>query len=139
MNLKKKKTLAARVLEVGRDRITFIQSRLSEIKEAITKQDIRDLHRDGAIIVKEISGRRKKEKRLRKRSYGHIKKKINKRKENYVVLTRKLRRYIEELKDSKKISKEEGNNLRKKIKGKMFKSKTHFKEHLRDFKKVKKQ
>ena len=59
MNLRKKKELAARILKVGKERIIFSQQRLNEIKEAITKQDIRDLKRDGAITVREISGRRK--------------------------------------------------------------------------------
>jgi len=50
MNLGKKKLLAARTLKVGKARIFFVDSRKSEIKEAITKQDIRDLKQDGAII-----------------------------------------------------------------------------------------
>ena len=43
MNLQKKKELAARTLTIGKDRIMFNTSRLDEIKEAITKQDIKDL------------------------------------------------------------------------------------------------
>ena len=54
MNLKKKKILAAKTLGVGRNRIRLLKSRLDEIKEAITKQDIRDLKNDGAILIKEI-------------------------------------------------------------------------------------
>ena len=47
MNLSKKKALAARTLNVGKARILFNVQRLGEIKEAITKQDIRDLHKEG--------------------------------------------------------------------------------------------
>ena len=50
MNLSKKKKLAAKVFGVGKERIVFAKSRLNEIKEAITKQDIRDLKNDGAIL-----------------------------------------------------------------------------------------
>ncbi len=60
MNLEKKKKLAARTLNVGKERIIFLKSRLEEIKEAITRQDIKDLHKDGAIIIKEEKGRKKR-------------------------------------------------------------------------------
>ena len=43
MKLDKKKTIAARVLNVGKDRVWFNPERLQEIKEAITRQDIKDL------------------------------------------------------------------------------------------------
>ena len=59
MNLGKKKQLAARTLGVGKSRVHFVNENLNEIKEAITKQDIRDLVSSGAIKVKEVKGRRK--------------------------------------------------------------------------------
>ena len=59
MNLAKKKSLAAKALKLGRKRIVFLESRIDEIKEAITKQDIRDLQTEGAIVVKEVKGRKK--------------------------------------------------------------------------------
>ncbi len=43
MNLRTKKELAAKALKVGKERIVFVEARLDEIKEAITKQDMRDL------------------------------------------------------------------------------------------------
>ena len=58
MNLSKKKALAARTLDVGKGRILFNMQGLDEIKEAITKQDIRDLHKEGIISIKEIKGRK---------------------------------------------------------------------------------
>ena len=60
MNLKNKKQLASRTLGVGAGRIAFRNERVDEIKEAITKQDIRDLVEAGAIVIKEIKGKRKK-------------------------------------------------------------------------------
>ena len=87
MNIGKKKSLAVRALKVGKERIVFLQPRLDEIKEAITKQDIRDLQKEGAIFVKEIKGRKKVEKR-NNRSTGNIRKKVNKRKQDYVIMTR---------------------------------------------------
>ena len=60
MNLRKKKILAARLLKVGKDRIKFVSERITEIKEAITKQDIRDFVKENIIVVKELRGRRGK-------------------------------------------------------------------------------
>ena len=59
MNLGKKKKLSAKALEVGKERIVFLKPRLDEIKEAITRQDIKDLEKEGAIIIKGIKGRKK--------------------------------------------------------------------------------
>jgi len=129
MNLGKKKSLAMRTIGVGRERIIFVDSRKDDIKEAITKQDIRDLVKDGAIIVKENSGR-KKVVSNKKRSVGNIRKGTKKRKRDYVVLTRKLRRYVDEMKKSGKISKVDSYEIRKKIRNKAFRSRAHLKEHV---------
>ncbi len=128
MNLKKKKELAARTLGVGKKRLTFL--RLDEIKEAITKQDIRELEKDGAIIIKKINGRTKNLKRKVKKTTGNIRKKVNKRKKEYVILTRKLRKYVAEGKKSGELSKKDTKEIRKKIRNRMFKSKAHLKEHI---------
>jgi len=129
MNLSKKKELAKRTFNVGEDRIVFVESRIKDIKEAITKQDMRDLKRDKAIIIKEKKGRKKVIKK-RRRSTGNIRKKVNKRKRNYVILTRKLRKYTSEMKNQEKISKEDVNDIRKKIRNKAFRSKAHLKEYI---------
>ena len=134
MNLKKKKELAKRTFSVGENRIVFAESRLHDIKEAITKQDIRDLRQDGAIIIKEKKGGRKVRKKRRK-SIGNIRKGMKKRKKDYVVLTRKLRKYVSEMKKQGKISKEEADEIRKKIRNKIFKSKLHLKEQIIGMKK----
>lgn len=129
MNLLNKKKLAARTLGVGKERVVFSNSRLNDIKEAITKQDIKDLHADGAIKIKEISGRKKIVRRKRK-TPGKIKKRINKRKEDYVKLTRKLRDYVKKMLVQGKISKDNYKDLRKKIRNKMYRSKAHLKDSL---------
>jgi large subunit ribosomal protein L19e len=131
MNLKKKKALAKKTLKLGNKRIVFLKPRLEEIKEAITKQDIKDLHNDGAIIIKNPKGRKKIRKRKKARGPGKIKKKVNKRKQDYVVLTRKLRKHVREMKKQGKISKEEATEIRKKIRNKLFRSKNHLKEQIK--------
>ena len=129
MNLRKKKEMASRLLGIGKSRIIFVQSRLEDIKEAITKQDIRDLIQDKAIVIKNIKGRTKVRKSAR-RSTGNIRKKINKRKKNYVILTRKLRAYVSELKKRGELSLEEVTEIRKKIRNKAFRSKANLKEYI---------
>ena len=130
MNLAKKKQLAVNTLNVGKERIVFLESRLNDIKEALTKQDIRDLVTDGAIVVKEVKGRKKVEKRKRRRRIGKIRKKVNTRKQDYVIMTRKLRTYAKELKNQGKLTSEEVTEIRKRIRNKKFRSKAHLKEYI---------
>ena len=66
MNLSKKKALAAKTLKVGKDRISFVNARLDDVKEALRKQDIKDLNSEGAIIIKNIKG---KKRNLKKSNY----------------------------------------------------------------------
>ncbi len=133
MNLKNKKELASRVLGVGKGRIFFDSANLKEIKEAITKQDILELHKEKIILIKDKHGRLNGKKvKKRKRGPGKRKKNLKKRKEKYMILTRKLRGYILELKKQEKISKERYRELRKKIKASEFKSKSNLKESLKN-------
>jgi large subunit ribosomal protein L19e len=134
MNLRNKKELAAKTLGVGKSRIVFSESRLSEIKEALTKQDIKDLKKDGAILVKEIRGRKKNFKKTRK-STGNIRKKVNKKKQEYVKLTRKLRRYTAEIKKQGGLIRDEVKLIRIKIRNRLFKSKANLKEYIGGLKK----
>lgn len=135
MNLGKKKELAKRTLGVGKERIAFVESRLEDIKEAITKQDIKDLQSQGAIVIKPIHGRRKIKNKNKRRSTGNVRVRVNTRKHDYVVMTRKLRKHAAELKKRGEISKEEHEDIRKKIRNKAFRSKAHLKEHIGGLKK----
>ena len=139
MNLAKKKELAKKVLKVGKDRIAFVDARIDEIKEAITRQDILDLYKEGAIIVKPIKGRMRKirslGRRRARRSVGNVRQHTNKRKKNYVILVRKQRSYVAELKRQKEITNEEFKSLRKKIRNKFFRNKAHLKEYTQEMKK----
>ncbi|MEK6928053.1 MAG: 50S ribosomal protein L19e [Nanoarchaeota archaeon] len=130
MKLDKKKALAMSTLGIGKDRVVFNTQRLDEIKEAITKQDIRDLVVSGAIIIRDIKGRRTVVKRTTRRRAGSVKMKVNHGKKIYMIITRKLRAYAKELLDQEKITKEKYLKLRQQIKAHAFKSKAHFKEHL---------
>ena len=131
MNLSKKKKLAARALKVGVERVQFNIGRLDEIKEAITRQDIKDLVESRAIIIKLIKGRRKKIKRKTRRRMGSIKIKVKTRKQDYVILTRKLRTYLKALEKQGKIDNKMKKEIRKQIKNRFYKSRKALKESLK--------
>ena len=135
MNLRNKKDLAANTLGVGKGRIVFVEERISEIKEAITKQDIRGLVESGAIQVKPVKGRRTNVSRKNKRGPGKIKLKVNKRKQEYVTITRKLRSYVAELKNQGKLTSEESTEIRKRIRNRAYKSKANLKSYIEGLRK----
>ena len=134
MDLSKKKKLAKRTLNVGEDRIVFLESRLEEIKDAITKQDIRDLLKSGAILIKERKGRKKVQRRI-SRSTGNIRRKAKGKKREYIIITRKLRRYLKSQLFKGKIFKEHFIDIRKKIRNRGFRSLAHLKEYIGEIKK----
>src|SRR3989338_9702094 len=115
MNLEKKKELAARTLNISKDRVVFNTQRLEEIKSAITKKDIKDLLAGRAIKIKEIKGRKRRSQRKTRRRAGSIRKKAIKKKRQYIILTRKLRRYLSHQKKKGLISKENYQRIRKEI------------------------
>jgi ribosomal protein L19E len=75
-------------------------------------------------------GRKKLIKRKNKKGAGNVEKKVSKRKQTYVKITRKLRVYLKDLKNQDKISKELYWATRKKIKMRTFKSKASLKEYI---------
>ena len=130
MKLDLKKRLAANTLGVGLGKVEFQTDRLDEIKEAITRQDIRDLVASGAIKIKDPKGRKKNVKRKNRRKTGKIRKKVNTRKQDYVIMTRKLRKYISELRKRGKLETEAYKEIRKKIRNRIYKSKRNLRETL---------
>ena len=137
MDLSKKRVLAAKVLGVGVGRVMFNIQRLDEIKEAITKQDMRDLAADKAIYIREIKGRQTNAGRRRRRA-GSIRMRPNQRKREYMRITRKMRKYSGELRKQGKISREEFMTLRKEIRSKQFRTKSHIKERIESMTKERK-
>lgn len=130
MKLENKKNLVVRTIGVGKARIAFNQNRLSEIKESITKQDIRDLVSSGAIIIKEIKGTKTKVKRKLRRRAGSIKKRVIDTKRIYINRTRKLRAYIKKLYRQDMLSNEIYRKLRQEIRASMFRDLAHLRERI---------
>ncbi len=129
---KTQKRLAAEVLGVGRNKVWFDASRLSDIQEALTKADMIELIKDKAIQAKDNVIRKKKtkeEKKKRWRGTASVRKKV-KSKTEYIRKIRKLRKYIKHLKTNKIVTREEYHNLRKLAKSGQFKSVRHLKEYV---------
>jgi large subunit ribosomal protein L19e len=143
-NLRTQRRLAAEILKVGKDRVKFDPDRLDEIKEAITRDDIRELIKDKAIIklpargVKRRAGRKHdKRRKKRRRGPGSVKKKVARRKRKYVLLIRNLRRCLYDLKCKGVITKREYQKLRRMAKGGAFKDRKTMLEYIEMMKKEK--
>ena len=124
------KELAAKVLGVGTGRILFDNMRLQDIVQAITREDIRDLAKEGAIKIRPIQGKRKLEKR-KKRGVGSRRQIPSTKKQDYVKKIRKMRRYLLKLKQDKQISSKEHDYARRLAKAGQFKSKRHLEEYMK--------
>ncbi len=140
-NLNSKKIMAAKVLGVGKNKVWFDPSRLNEINEAITKQDIADLIKNKAIKrkpetgVKRRAGKRKLKRKGRKRKQGKIKMRIHK--ENYPKRIRRLRSFLRKLRNENKIQKKEYRRFYLLLKAGELKNKQHILEKV-DAKNIKK-
>jgi large subunit ribosomal protein L19e len=132
MNLARKKVLAAKVLKVGKERVVFMKESLSEIKEAITRMDILDLHKSGAIKIREVKGRKKIVRRKNRRRVGKVKRKVNNRKAEYVIITRKLRKLVRGFVRTGTVDKEKNREIRKQIRARKFRSKRQLKAKLEE-------
>ena len=102
--------MAADVLDVGKDRVWFDPDEQSEIADAITREDIRDLADQGVIRVKDAkrNSKGRARERAEKRAYGHRKGAGTRkgksggrksRKDEWVSRIRAQRRRLKELRD----------------------------------------
>jgi large subunit ribosomal protein L19e len=141
MELKVQKKLAASVLKCSKSRIRFDSSRLDEIKEAITKADIKALIEDNAISRKPVSNTsrfraRKKlvqKRKGRQRGIGSRKGKKTARlpkKKEWMGQVRKQREFLKYLRDKGIIEKMVYRDLYLKSKGGFFRSKRHLKLYI---------
>jgi len=152
MKLNKQKKLASKVFKRGIKRIKFDPKKLEEIKEAITRSDIRALK-----ITKAIKPKQKKSvSRVRARKLLEQKRKGRKtgagsregkktarltKKRKWINKVRIQREFVKTLRDKKKISLSTYGPIYSKIKGGFFRSKNHIKTYLTEnklFKNVKK-
>ncbi|NOZ82984.1 MAG: 50S ribosomal protein L19e, partial [Euryarchaeota archaeon] len=112
-----------------------------EVREAVTREDIRRLIREGVIQAKQKRGissyRRKKQLQQKRkgRRRGHGSRKGSKyarlsKKERWMRNVRSLRRLLRELRDEKKLSRRNYRKLYLMVKGGAFRSRSHLKSYL---------
>ncbi len=143
--MKTQKRLAAQLLGVSQKKVVFDQQRLADIKESITKTDIRRLIADKAITKRPTSESSKsrarkikvqKSKGLRKGKGSREGKRTARlpRKENWMNKIRSQRKFLSELRTSSVITNETYRKLYLKAKGGFFRSTRHIKIYLDEHK-----
>lgn len=143
MDLNMQKRLAARVAGCSPKRIRFDTSRFEDIKDSITKEGIRGLLNDNAIIVVKKKGisryraklRSKQRKKGRQRGFGRRKGRSNARnprKRSWINRVRLQRNILKELKEKKIIENITFKMLYAKVKGGFFRSKRHLKLYINE-------
>ncbi len=143
MKFRTQRRLAARILKCGKNRIWFDPNRLTEVKDAITRQDVRSLIKDLAIqkhAVEAVSGFRRKARLLQKRKgrlggMGSRKGKKHARlnaKLNWMRKVRAQRGYIKNLKNKGKITPKDFNRLYRISKGGFFRSRKHIQRYMEE-------
>lgn len=143
MKLKIQKKLAADVLDCSEKRVKFDTERLDEIKESITKADIKSLIKDSAIysIPKKGVSRGKARKiqiqksKGKRRGFGSRKGKKTARlskKESWMAKIRTQRVLLKSLKDNEVVSKTVYRQLYKKSRGGFFRNKRHIKLYIEE-------
>lgn len=143
------KRLAGQILKCSKNKIRFDQSRLEDIKEAITKADIRSLINDKAIISKPVVGisRARANKRKVQKSKGRQKGKGSNKgkktarlstKEAWMQKVRAQRKFLALLKEKEHVTAKDYQNLYRKSKGGFFRSVRHIKLYIEEHGMVKK-
>jgi len=143
MSLKAQKRMAAEVLKCGENRVYFDPYLIDEIKMAITREDIRNLVKEGIIIKKYKKGNSKYRKNLlherkkKGRARGIGKRKGTKgarfpKKKKWMNRIRPQRRELKKLRDRKLITTATYRKLYKNAKGGMFTSVAQMNRHIKE-------
>lgn len=141
MKLKSQKRLAGKVLKASPKRVHLDPNKAEDIKEAITKKDIKGLIRNKVIKVKPKRGisRVRARKTLLQKRKGRRKGKGSRKgkrtarlsdKRAWINKIRIQREFIKELKNKKLLSTKDHRMLYLRIKGGYFRSKNHVKLYI---------
>jgi len=148
MRLKVQKRIAQSLFRVGRKRIKFDPEKLGDIKEAITKGDIKGLVNRGTIQIKQKTGqsRSRARKKLVQKRKGRQKGKGSRKgtsaarlkpKKVWMAKIRVQRLFLKTLKEKSMIDNSTYNNLYLKAKGGFFRSRRHLKTYIEERKLLK--
>lgn len=127
------KRLAASILKVGQSKVWLDNAKTKDISQAITRADVRRLILKGAIKrlpdkvkMRKVRGEKKKGHGSRKGS----KNSIVRAKTRWIQTIRPLRRELKEMKAAGTIENSTYQQMRKLVKGGMFRSRSHLRLYL---------
>jgi large subunit ribosomal protein L19e len=143
MNLKTQKRIAAKVLKCSPKRVVFDTQGVADIKEAITRADLRSLVGSKLIVKAQKKGNSRSrarsiltQKRKGRQSGSGTRKGTHgaraPRKRTWVIKVRSQRDFIKELKTKGKVSAKTYTDLYTKVKSGYFRNKRHIKLHLEE-------
>ena len=143
MSLKAQKRMAAQILKCGENRVYFDPYLIEDIRMAITREDIRNLIKEGVILKKYEQGiskyrknvRHERKKKGRARGLGKRKGKRTARTPKKKAWMRKIRpqrRELKKLRDRKLITTATYRKLYKNAKGGMFQSVAQMNRHIKE-------
>ena len=135
--MKSIKRLAASIKKVGLSRVKIKEP--EQCKEALTREDVKNLIKKGAIEIKKkrgvSRGRARKlheqKKKGRRRGKGSRKGHKSDSKRRWIIKVRAQRKFIKYLKEKQKITQEVYKELYRKVKGGFFRSVSHIKIFLK--------
>ncbi len=150
MDLSVQKRLAAKTFGVGVDRVRISPEKVNEVKNALTREDIRILVHKGVIEILPIKGQSRKrarelhEKRKKGRRRGHGSRKGKKtarfpKKRQWILKVRAQRKLIKILREKGLIDGKVYRRVYRMIKAGVFRSRRHILLWLRDRKLIKEQ
>ncbi len=143
MHFTVQRRLAAQLMGCSKKRVRFEQEALSEIKEAITKSDIKSLIKRKAIVelpahgVSRVRARELQHQRSkgRRRGYGSRKGRASARegpKQVWMAKARLQREFVKMLKEKEIVTPEQFRELYVKIKGGFFRNLRHIKIYMEE-------
>lgn len=143
MKLGSQKKLVGKILKASPKRVVFDQARLQDIKESITRIDLKTMIREGVARLKPVKSisrfrirkNKAQKKKGRQKGQGSRKGKATARspkKEKWMNKIRSQREFIAALRENKSISQETYRMLYKRSKSGFFRSKSHIKLFLKD-------
>ncbi|MDD3574420.1 50S ribosomal protein L19e [Methanospirillum sp.] len=133
--------LAANVLGCGVNRVWFNPEKITEIEQAISREDIRNLIQDGAIAAHQKRGNSRGRARVKmaKRSYGHCKGPGRRKgaagsrtnsKDRWIQRIRAQRRVLRELRESGEIDRSVYRKFYRRAAGGQFRTISHMKAQI---------
>lgn len=142
MKLDTIKKLAARLFKTGTKNIWMDPEKFEDLKGCMTKEDMREQISQGSIKKKASFGQsmgrarkmRAKRKKGRKRGFGKRKgtfKARAQKKQAWIKSVRAQRKFLRELRNKKKISKEQYSKTYRLIKGGYFRGKKYIEHYLK--------